>query len=55
MFEEVVYFADTPQQFVQKAVTAIEEDNPAIKDKRIELARNHTWENKYNLIEQTIG
>ena len=55
MFEEVVYFANTPQQFVQKAVTAIGEDNPVLRDKRIELARKDTWENKFSIIKHTIG
>lgn len=55
MFEEVIYFADTPQQFVQKAHAAITEDNSILKEKRIELARQHTWDNKFNIVEQIIG
>ncbi|HAH58005.1 MAG TPA: hypothetical protein DCL86_07645 [Bacteroidales bacterium] len=55
MFEEVVYFANTPQQFVKKSVTAIDEDNPVLAAKRMNLAREHTWENKFRIIEETIG
>jgi glycosyltransferase involved in cell wall biosynthesis len=55
IFGEVVYFADTPRQFVQKAVTAIKEDNSMLRNKRIEIARQQTWEKKYMYIEQIIG
>ncbi len=55
LFNEVVYFANTPKQFVHKAVTAIGEDNSILKEKRIELAGEHTWENKFSIIEQIIG
>ncbi|GAB1404968.1 hypothetical protein MASR1M74_21470 [Lentimicrobium sp.] len=55
MFGDVVYFAETAQQFVQKSVEAVNENNTALKEKRIELAKLHTWEKKFKFIEEIIG
>ena len=55
MFGELVYFAETPEDFLRQARLALENNNEAISNLRIKTAAEQTWEQKYNHITRIIG
>lgn len=55
MFGELVYFAETPDEFLSQAKQALEENNLALSTARIKIASEHTWDQKFINIIRTIG
>ena len=46
-YRDFVHFADTPAEFAAELDKALREDGPAKANERKELARRHTWEDRY--------
>ncbi|MEO0072518.1 MAG: glycosyltransferase [candidate division WOR-3 bacterium] len=40
----ILYFAETPEEFISMLATAVAENNEEIKEKRMIFAQNNTWE-----------
>ena len=55
MFGELVYFAETPDEFLKQAKQAVEEDSPELASARVKIASEHTWDQKFKNIIRTIG
>jgi glycosyltransferase involved in cell wall biosynthesis len=55
MFDELVYFAETPDDFLTQSRLAVENDSPVLAQMRIKMASQQTWEQKYHNIARTIG
>jgi len=54
LFSDLVYFADTPDEFLAQARKSLQE-NDVIKQKlRVEAASKHTWEKKFDEIKAVI-
>jgi len=54
MFGELVYFAETPEEFLEQAQKAMNENTILLEKRRTEVAANHTWKSKYNYIREII-
>ncbi len=54
LFGNLVYFADTPDEFLQQSNQCLKENNPEVEKLRIKEASKHTWEMKYALIKEII-
>jgi glycosyltransferase involved in cell wall biosynthesis len=54
LFGEIVYFADTPDEFVPQAKMSLEENSKEKISVRIKEASNHTWKKKFEFIKSTI-
>jgi GT2 family glycosyltransferase/glycosyltransferase involved in cell wall biosynthesis len=50
----LVYTANDPADFVQKLEQAMGEDSESLRKKRIEFARQNTWEARFATIDETI-
>lgn len=55
MFGDLVYFADSPGEFLDKARVALAEDSDQLRKKRTEAASEHTWDEKFNYICTTLS
>ncbi len=55
MFSELVYFAETPDEFLAQSRLALENDSPALAQMRVKMASQQTWEQKYHNISRIIG
>lgn len=49
-FEDVVYLADTPQDYPRLVQQALDEDSPVTQQLRKQIANSHTWENSVGKI-----
>lgn len=54
-YREHVYLADNAEDFAAKLDAAIAENDPALPEQRRALARQHTWKNRYDRIEDGLG
>ncbi|HVS97748.1 MAG TPA: glycosyltransferase [Puia sp.] len=58
IFGDCVYLAERPEDYPALIARALAEDNPSLKEKRIKLARSHTWtasvDKLYSLIENQL-
>jgi polysaccharide pyruvyl transferase CsaB len=52
--KEVLYLYSTPEELTSKLEQALEEDNIQVQEKRVELARNNTWEMRYRSLQSSI-
>lgn len=55
LFGELVYFAETPKDFLMQARLALEENSEELVNLRIKTAAEQTWEQKYKHIARIIG
>lgn len=55
MFGNLVYFADTPGEFLAQANKALSSNSPELADARVRAASEHTWESKFEYISRIIG
>lgn len=55
LFGPLVYFATTPDEFVQQAIYSLKENNSRFEELRINEAAKHTWEMKYAMIKEIIA
>ncbi|NTW23655.1 MAG: glycosyltransferase family 1 protein [Lentimicrobium sp.] len=55
MFGELIYFAETPDDFLKQAKLALAENSSLLAEKRREIASEHTWDSKFEFITQVIG
>ncbi len=53
-YKEYLYIAEDRQDFLAKLDLALSESNPEIRQRRIELARQNTWEARVNLIKDEL-
>ncbi len=54
LFGNMVYFADTPEEFVKQARKSLEENSQQKISERINIASNHTWKKKFEFIKSTM-
>ena len=50
----LVYLADTPNATVQAIEQALREDGPEVRDRRRQLARANTWEERYARLDNAV-
>jgi glycosyltransferase involved in cell wall biosynthesis len=55
MFGKLVYFADTPREFLEQARTALGENSAELKAERVRIAALHTWNSKFEFVCSTLG
>jgi glycosyltransferase involved in cell wall biosynthesis len=55
MFGNLIYFADTPDDFLQQAGLSLKENSLALEEARINAASKHTWDSKFELITRIIS
>lgn len=53
-YSDYVYLAENADDFIAKLDAALAESDPQLPEKRRALARQHTWANRYNLIEAEL-
>lgn len=54
LFGNLVYFADTPLDFVKQARKCLSENNALAEQMRVQEASRHTWDTKFQLIKEII-
>ncbi len=54
LFGPLIYFADSTEEYLQKAKQALDENNTEMETKRIKAASAHTWISKFEIIKKTI-
>jgi glycosyltransferase involved in cell wall biosynthesis len=54
LFGSLVYFADTPEEYLEKALLALNENSRELSEARVSAASEHTWERKFSIIESVI-
>lgn len=54
LFGDLVYFADTPEDFLLYAKKSLVENNESIRNTRIEAVSKYTWERKFKYIKSII-
>lgn len=50
----LLYLADGPEEFIRQLGRALEEDDPQLRARRVELARQHTWDERLGRIEDAL-
>jgi|GEM_PF-856320 len=55
MFGDLIYFAETPAQFVEMAHKALSDDSKSRINMRIDAASEHTWKSKFEKISAILG
>jgi len=53
-FEDVVYLADTPQDYPRLVEQALDGDSPATQQLRKQVANSHTWKNSVGRIYEAL-
>jgi hypothetical protein len=53
-YGDLLYLASTPDEFVAQLDQALTEDDPALVARRIELARQHSWDERLDRIEDRV-
>ena len=53
-FKDLCYLADDKDDFLKKVEKALDEDGKDLKDKRMEFAKEHTWDERYAILESHI-
>lgn len=54
LFGDLVYFAETPDDFLNQAKRSLIENNNSAQQVRIQEASKHTWDNKFMYIKEVI-
>jgi len=54
LFSDLVYFADTPDEFLAQARKSLQENDDIKQKLRVEAASKHTWEKKFDEIKAVI-
>lgn len=54
LFGHLVYFADTPEEFLHQALLSLKEDCDSKKELRVNEASKHTWEMKFAEIKSIL-
>jgi GT2 family glycosyltransferase len=54
-FEDYLYLADGKEDFVKKIATALAENSKEIRDKRIKLAKENTWDKRHAVLNVALG
>ncbi len=54
MYRDYIYFANRPEQFIQKIETALSEVDPDLFSRRIELARRNDWASRFKDLSSAI-
>jgi GT2 family glycosyltransferase/glycosyltransferase involved in cell wall biosynthesis len=54
-YREHLYIAENAQDFAKMIDQALAEDNPNLAEERKQIARRHTWENRYRQIESEVA
>lgn len=54
LFGSLIYFADTPEEFLQQALKSLNENSDYKKTLRVQEASKHTWEKKFAEIKSII-
>lgn len=49
-FSDLMYFADTPEDFVKQTNKGLKENNDDLVRRRIEVAKNESWDNRYQSV-----
>ncbi len=49
-YSDLCYIAENKEEFLKKIEIALKENNPEIKNKRIEFAKNNTWDDRYSIL-----
>jgi GT2 family glycosyltransferase/SAM-dependent methyltransferase/glycosyltransferase involved in cell wall biosynthesis len=49
-YAEYVYLAETREEFLEKLDLAVREDDPELGERRVEFARAHTWEKRFDAV-----
>lgn len=55
LFGHLVYFAETPDEFLAQAKKSLTENSKSTEDSRISEAAKHTWDQKFQVIKSIIG
>ena len=55
MFGELVYFAETPDDFLVQSILALKNDSPELQSKRVNIAAQQTWNQKYQNISRILA
>jgi glycosyltransferase involved in cell wall biosynthesis len=55
IFAKETYLASTPEEYIQQITMALTENDAALRERRIFVARSHTWENSVREIYKAIG
>jgi glycosyltransferase involved in cell wall biosynthesis len=45
-FQDVIYLADTPEEFAQQLKKAVSEDSEVLRQKRLKVAEANTWKSR---------
>ncbi|MBC7928504.1 MAG: glycosyltransferase [Bryobacteraceae bacterium] len=53
-YDDIVYLASTPGQFVAQTDAALHDDSEALRQKRIDFARANTWAQRFETIDSAI-
>mgnify|MGYP005990742485 FL=1 len=54
MFKDVVYLGETKDEYIDLIEKALKEDSKVLAEKRIQVAKSHTWKNNVNAIYNAI-
>lgn len=54
VYRDLLYLADDPQEFATQLDRALVEDDPGMRARRIELARQSSWDERLDRIEERI-
>ena len=49
-YSDLCYIAEDKEEFLDKIEIALKENDPIIKNRRIEFAKNNTWEDRYRVL-----
>ena len=54
IFKNECYLASTPDEYLLEIASALSENDAALRQRRIDVARSHTWENSVNEIYKAL-
>ena len=54
-YSDILYLADSNEDFVKKIAAALEENDDEMRRKRIELARENTWDKRYQTLRTALN
>jgi GT2 family glycosyltransferase len=54
IYEDYLYFAETPSAFVEGIEAALAENDPALRERRVALARANDWRDRYQRMDRAI-
>lgn len=53
-FDNIILVADTPEQFLQAIAQALRDNTPVLSERRLQVAQQHSWENRVDYIERIL-